>query len=483
MDANTPDNITYLELSEGDQGAHKFYEVIVEGVEVKIRYGRIGDKGQQQTKAYPTAEKAQKEAAKKINEKIHKGYAPAVMGDRKKRSPTLRSIESTPATVTSRAPILWSFRANSAAFGIFIDRDRCWLGNQAGQVFNLDHEGKVNNQYQLPDGVKCIVADDMWIYVGCDDGNVYDLSGKFPRLAYEIDSQIDIYWLDICDGTLAVSDANGAIVKIEPTGEQWTRLSQGQAGWMVRCDRQNIYHGHSGGVTAYDLQAGRQLWHQPTEGMVLFGWLDHSGVYAGTSAKKLYRMDTQGNVQQIYSCDASVYCCATSPNGKYVFAGDNSSTIYCFAASGKRLWKLGTGCGSALSMQFLGDRLYLVTTDGVLACMDASQNAIASAQQGQVPQVRQTNTSNLPHAVVVNTPLETTRTADHQSSQGVIVECIRKGNELKIHAISEGYHPDWFVQFPRDIREEGAKYWVQELREAARGGFYRVYGDIKRYES
>jgi len=40
--------------------------------------------------------------------------------------------------------------------------------------------------------------------VGCDDGNVYDLSGKFPRLAYEIDSQLDIYWLDICDGSISV---------------------------------------------------------------------------------------------------------------------------------------------------------------------------------------------------------------------------------------------------------------------------------------
>lgn len=62
-------DITYLELSEGDQGSHKFYEVIVEGAEVRIRYGRIGDKCQQQNKTYPTAEKAQAEATKKINKK------------------------------------------------------------------------------------------------------------------------------------------------------------------------------------------------------------------------------------------------------------------------------------------------------------------------------------------------------------------------------------------------------------------------------
>ncbi len=475
-------DITYLELSEGDQGSHKFYEVIVEGAEVRIRYGRIGDKGQQQNKTYPTAEKAQAEATKKINEKKRKGYAPAVMGERQKRSVvTRRSVVSVASTAT-RAPVLWSFRSDSTAFGIFIDGDRCWLGNQRGQVFNLDHQGQINNQFQLPEGVKCIVADDIWIYVGCDDGNVYDLSGKLPRLAYEIDPNIDIYWLDIYDGTLAVSDANGAIVKIEPTGEQWTRLSQGQAGWMVRCDGTNLYHGHYEGVTAYDLDAGRQLWQQTTNGAVLFGWLEGEGVYAGTSAKKLYRLSKQGEVEQIYACDASVYSCAASKGGKYVFAGDSSSSIYCFEASGKRLWKLGTGCGSALSMQFLGDRLYLVTTDGVLACVDASSEAIASAQTGELPQTRQIEAKASSSAASVNTPMETTSSASSiTSGQGVIVECFRQGSELRVRAVSEGYNSEWFVQFPRDIREEGAKYWVQELRESARGGFYRAYGDIKRY--
>lgn len=34
----------YLELSEEGGGSHKFYEVIIEGTEVLIRYGRIGDR-------------------------------------------------------------------------------------------------------------------------------------------------------------------------------------------------------------------------------------------------------------------------------------------------------------------------------------------------------------------------------------------------------------------------------------------------------
>jgi hypothetical protein len=35
-------------------------------------------------------------------------------------------------------------------------------------------------------------------------------------------------------------------------------------------------------------------------------------------------------------------------------------------------------------------------------------------------------------------------------------------------------------QFPRDIREEGSKYVVVQVREATQGGFYRVFGNIRR---
>ena len=43
----------------------------------------------------------------------------------------------------------------------------------------------------------------------------------------------------------------------------------------------------------------------------------------------------------------------------------------------------------------------------------------------------------------------------------------------------EPARPDDACQFPRDLRREGARYLVDEVREAARGGFYRVLGDIR----
>ena len=466
---------TYLELSEADGVSHKFYEVIINDTQVSIRYGRIGDKGQTQVKTYPTAEKAKADATKKINEKLRKGYEHAVMGVRQKRLVTRRQTTSTVSTA-KQSPVIWQFPSGAAAFGIFIDNECCWVGNQNGQIFALNPNGKVLNQFQLPDGVKCIVADEDWLYGGCDDGKVYDLTGKIPRVSYEIAENVDIFWLDIKDGILGVSDAGGTVAVINHEDEsQWLKKSSGDSGWMVRCDEIGVYHGHSKGVTMYDWEDGRKIWHQQTDGSVLFGWQEEAIVYAGTSSRKVYSFTKKGELRTTYQCDASVYSCAAAENGKYLFAGDNSSSIYCFNESGERLWKLGTGCGSALSMQFLSDRLYIVTTDGSLACIDASDAAIQGAEAGNVPTAI---TIKAPQVEVtpVSTALETTS----DTSNGVIIECFREGNKLRVRVVSDGYNSNWKVQFPKDIREEGARYLVEEVRESARGGFYRAYGEIKK---
>jgi predicted DNA-binding WGR domain protein len=47
---------TYLELSEDDGVSHKFYEVTVDGCDMTIRYGRIGQHGQVSTKTFATVE-------------------------------------------------------------------------------------------------------------------------------------------------------------------------------------------------------------------------------------------------------------------------------------------------------------------------------------------------------------------------------------------------------------------------------------------
>ncbi|NYF59883.1 WGR domain-containing protein [Micromonospora purpureochromogenes] len=465
---------TYLELSEVD-GAHKFYEVVVEDATLTVRYGRIGDQGQVKASAYPDNARARAAAAKKIGEKVRKGYAPAVPGVRKKRSVSRRQIVSTRSTART-APVLWRYDSGAPAFGIFVDGQHCMVGNEHGVITTLGHDAQVRSQVRLPDGVKCIVADDAWIYAGCDDGNVYDLSGKVPRVAYAIAPEIDIYWLDIHDGVLGVSDADGGIAAIDHEDEfLWRRPGRGRSAWMVRCDTDALYHGHSQGVTGFDWRTGRELWHTST-GSVLFGWQERGSVFAGTSTREVVRLAKDGRVERRYRCDAPVFSCATAAGGRYVFAGDSQSSIYCFDAAGTRLWKLGTGCGSAYSMQYHDDRLYVVTTGGHLACIDASEPAIRAAQVGDVPQVLDVKAPRQAPRTVEPTVVEVTSDA----GAGVVVQCLDDRGRLRVQVVSDGYRRDWSVQFPKGIREQGARYLVTEVRESGRGGFYRAYGDIRR---
>ncbi|MEV6601720.1 WGR domain-containing protein [Actinoplanes sp. NPDC051346] len=470
-----PADTTYLELSEEDGSAHKFYEVAVDGVDLTIRYGRIGDRGQVKQASFASADKAKTEAAKKIGEKVRKGYAPAVPGGRQKRAISRRQILSTRSTATL-APVLWRYASHSPAFGIFVDDDVCMVGNESGLITSLSHDAQVVQQFRLPEGVKCIVADDSWIYAGCDDGNVYDLTGKVPRLAYRIAPEIDIYWLDIHDGVLGVSDAGGGISAIDHEDEfLWQRPGRGTSAWMVRCDADAVHHGHSGGVTSYDWRTGREQWHTRT-GPVLFGWQERGTLFAGTATRQVVELGKDGSHRQTYRCDAPVYSCATAEDGRYVFAGDSASSIYCFDADGTRLWKLSTGCGSAYSMQYRHERLYIVTTDGSLACIDAAENAIRSAVAGSVPQVVDVKAPPRMSAVAPSTSVDIV----HGVTDGVVVECVDEGGRLRIRVASSGYHSDWQVQFPKGIRERGTRYVVTGVRESARGGFYRAYGDIRR---
>jgi hypothetical protein len=128
-------------------------------------------------------------------------------------------------------------------------------------------------------------------------------------------------------------------------------------------------------------------------------------------------------------------------------------------------------------MQFFDQRIYIVTTDGTLACIDASPDAIASAQEGNIPQAK---VIKVPNQKGIAPSSELQLAAPAEVAQGVIVECYREGSKLRIRAVSPGYNPNWKVQFSRDIRTEGDRYLVQELRESSSGGFYRTFGEIKK---
>ncbi|MEJ1971149.1 MAG: AAA domain-containing protein [Lacunisphaera sp.] len=58
-----------------EDGASKFWEVTLAGAELTVRFGRLGTKGQSQSRTFTTADAARREQAKLIRSKLAKGYA------------------------------------------------------------------------------------------------------------------------------------------------------------------------------------------------------------------------------------------------------------------------------------------------------------------------------------------------------------------------------------------------------------------------
>jgi outer membrane protein assembly factor BamB len=243
---------------------------------------------------------------------------------------------------------------------------------------------------------------------------------------------------------------------------------------MVRCDEIGVYHGHSKGVTMYDRDSGDALWSRPTVGWIGFGWQEESLLFASTAEGKVHKFTKKGDVREVYDCDAYLCSCASSPDGEYVFAGDQYGSIYCFASGGERLWKLDSGCGAAQSMQYFEEKLYVVTHLGFLGCIDASERAILAAKEGTVPDAKEIAAPSVAASEVG--AVETTKKA----GSGVVVECYESGGKLRVRVVSEGYDRSWNCQFPKALREPGARYVVEAVHASKSGSFYRAFGDIKK---
>jgi predicted DNA-binding WGR domain protein len=69
-EASSPRRFEFVE-----DGSSKFWEVSATDSDVTVRFGRIGTKGQAQTKSFASADAARREMEKLIRSKVAKGYA------------------------------------------------------------------------------------------------------------------------------------------------------------------------------------------------------------------------------------------------------------------------------------------------------------------------------------------------------------------------------------------------------------------------
>lgn len=172
---------------------------------------------------------------------------------------------------------------------------------------------------------------------------------------------------------------------------------------------------------------------------------------------------------------------------------DNGVLVQCFRESGKlRVRVISDGYNPDFNVQFPRN----IREEGVTYIVDeikvsadgsfyrASGNIRRLVQPGQeraASSESHTSTVKTPKRQKLNAP---TSAADLESvdsvGDGVLVQCVKEGSKLRARVVSDGYNPNYNMRFPRDIREEGVLYVVDEVEEAKGGGSYIAYGKIKR---
>jgi Ca-activated chloride channel family protein len=170
---------------------------------------------------------------------------------------------------------------------------------------------------------------------------------------------------------------------------------------------------------------------------------------------------------------------------------DGGVELECYREGGKlRMRVVSEGYDQSLNVQFprniREEGIHYVADTLQLSANGTFYRATGNIRRldlpGQVYKGRTTSTRNSGPAqaskVTARTAADLETTTD--ANDGVIIQCIKEGSKLRARVVSDGYDPNYNIRFPRDIREEGILYIVDQVIEAASGGSYIACGKIRR---
>jgi len=283
-----------------------------------------------------------------------------------------------------------------------------------------------------------------------------------------------VYWMDIRNGRIAASDVSGKVALINSEGETiWVKKNVGgvSSGWMCLMDDTGVYHGHSGGVHKRQLADGAEVWKTNDIPYILFGQQDDKFVYPG-GGYGLVKLDkTNGKVVTRYGSGSGPSCAVTKDSNLIISADpfcvyqNDGKMLYDFSAYSK---------DTPVSMATWGNfDVFGVRTK--VTKYDFSPEAMKQMRSGYWK-----TQSFTAQSIAEITPQETVAVTT-DTSGGILCECVNENGKLRVRVIAPGYNKAWNIQFPRAIREDGAKYVVEKIVD--QGGFYRAWGDIKKVQN
>ncbi len=177
---------------------------------------------------------------------------------------------------------------------------------------------------------------------------------------------------------------------------------------------------------------------------------------------------------------------------------DQGVVLQCFRESSKlRIKIISDGYRSDFNVQFprhlreegaqyIVDAVELSGNETFYRTIGEIRRLVLPGQEAHYQQRRTRSTAHSP-TLSNRTPKAATGTASAADLEttdtigdGVLVQCIAEGKKLRARVVSDGYDPNYNIRFPRDIRELGILYVVEEVIEHPKGGYYIACGKIKR---
>lgn len=373
----------------------------------------------------------------------------------------------------------WKHDPNTPAFGLYADVDRCLIGDNFGRVVEITPDGKLQNKYELPTEVLCIKRDDDFLYAGCNDGSMHDITQGEPRLVATVESFDIVTAMDARDGMICVCDHRHlALANCE--GEVIWKKRTGNGGRVVCIDGKSVYHGNDNGVTRYAI-SGKRLWRRQITWFISAIQKDvYVYVASPYNVYKLYKRN--GKIARKYEISSGLYL---GINSACIEVGDEiifvttRNSISCYDdVSGRLIYVLDTVNIEPLAMSYHAGLLYC---SSCTCCMlDLRMGAINNARSETQPAPITVDIKTECKTLNLRRKIESVPEVKFGES-GVIVHCVKEWDKLRVRPLSYGYHAGWNCQFPSDIKREGGRYLVDRLI-AGPGKFYRAFGAIKQIE-
>jgi hypothetical protein len=345
-------------------------------------------------------------------------------------------------------------------FDLWVNEQGCFTCNRDGWIIGINHQGEMIQQYRLSQSTRCLGSHAETIYVACDDGQIYEFTGKVPEGVYNLKLPntyfytYQIYALKKTTKFWFITDAHGKFTCTDLDWQTQWQIEQ-PAYWLpyLLCvDETAVYQGYYSGLICSEQATGKTLWQQKTDAPILCGDLLGNNLFFGCSDRHIYALSTEQpeSVKQIFTTAGIPYALILSPDGKYIIIADYDRQIYIINQQGNLQATITLEKGAAMAMKLWGDRLYVGTTQGMIVCFPLDLQSLQTDQ-----------------------PSDTTAT-----KQKVKLHCIKIGSKLKVRPLAAGYQQNWNVHFPQHLRKEGAIYFVDDLRADKQGKFYRIVGQI-----